>query len=207
MISRNVRLGGILPDQLVLVPLLVLTTPPTHNHTTNRTGEGTFSSPLENKPMRAWFLSDPEQECTAAILQELGACVGPAKEVLATTGMEAAVGETMELSEEHLEAAFADTVKVSLVVWWRVGSMDWCCQHHDPSSNQRLYEGEPEKAARCLESIPDVHYLLPLLPHSLTSTCSPHPPNPSTPPQELGRGHRPQDSQGQKYYAPSRGRL
>jgi len=72
--------------------------------------------------MRAWFLSDPEQECTAAILQELGACVGPAKEVLATTGMEAAVGETMELSEEHLAAAFADTVKVSLLVWlgWEV---------------------------------------------------------------------------------------
>lgn len=72
--------------------------------------------------MRAWFLSNPEQECTAAILQELGACVGPAKEVLATTGMEAAVGETMELSEEHLGAVFADTVKVSLVVWlgWEV---------------------------------------------------------------------------------------
>ena len=67
--------------------------------------------------MRAWFLSDPEQECTAAILQELVACVGPAKEVLATTGMEAVVGETMELSEEHLGAAFADTITVSLVVW------------------------------------------------------------------------------------------
>eukprot|EP00624_Nannochloropsis_granulata_P002521 evm.model.NODE_22727_length_20415_cov_19.983492.5 len=61
--------------------------------------------------MRAWFLSDPEQECTAAILQELGAFVGPAKEALATTKMEAAVGETMELSEDHLGAAFAETVK------------------------------------------------------------------------------------------------
>lgn len=80
--------------------------------------------PKPQAKMRAWFLSDPEQECTAAILEELGASVGPAKEVLAKTGMEAAVAEVVELSEEHLGAAFGETVKVSCDGVW-CGWVGW----------------------------------------------------------------------------------
>lgn len=61
--------------------------------------------------MRAWYLADPEQECSAAILEEELGCrliVSGGDGVL--KGLES-VAE-VELSEEHLGGAFGDTVKV-----------------------------------------------------------------------------------------------
>ncbi len=60
--------------------------------------------------MRAWYVSDPGQEATPAILEELGATVGQGKPALANM-----LGEEMELSEEHLGPVFAETVKVRAV--------------------------------------------------------------------------------------------
>lgn len=59
--------------------------------------------------MRAWYLSDPAQECSLAILEgELG-CRVLVGDVAG--GMQ--LIDELELSEEHLGAAFGDTVKVS----------------------------------------------------------------------------------------------
>lgn len=66
--------------------------------------------------MRAWYLADPEQECSLAILEgELGLTVmqqDSQKDGDAVTKGLVLV-EEVEVSEEHLGAAFADTVQVS----------------------------------------------------------------------------------------------
>lgn len=63
--------------------------------------------------MRAWYLSDPEQECSPAILEEELGC-----RLLSLSGDGGGVEgglkpvDELELSEEHLGGAFGDTVKV-----------------------------------------------------------------------------------------------
>jgi hypothetical protein len=62
---------------------------------------------------RAWYLADPEQECSLAILEgELG-CRVMLLDGGSVEGLEAV--EELELSEEHLGAAFGDTTKVQSV--------------------------------------------------------------------------------------------
>jgi len=161
--------------------------------------------------MRAWFLSDPEQECTAAILQELGACVGPAKEALATTGMEAVVGETMELSEEHLGAAFAETVKVSLgsgrcgKMWIGSGNIMTSPPHSCINANASASDKGSSKPGRCREKYSK--HPLPVTFVSPLTDSSPNSPNPPIIAQELGREHCLQDSNGQEYFYLSDGRV
>jgi len=58
--------------------------------------------------MRAWYLNDPHQACTPAILEELGACVGKAFEP--DKGSDTLF--LTAISEKELGAAFADTLKV-----------------------------------------------------------------------------------------------
>ncbi|EWM22579.1 Enolase-phosphatase E1 [Nannochloropsis gaditana] len=57
--------------------------------------------------MRAWYLNDPHQACTPAILEELGACVGKAFEP--DKGSDTLF--LTAISEKELGAAFADTLK------------------------------------------------------------------------------------------------
>lgn len=65
--------------------------------------------------MRAWYLADPEQECSLAILEEeLGCAVkqsvdGGSKDRDVAGGLVCV--EEVEVSEEHLGAAFADTIQ------------------------------------------------------------------------------------------------
>ena len=56
--------------------------------------------------MRAWYLSNAEQECSTAILEELGCGVG--SKAVEKLG----IVEESELSPDHLGQAFADTAKV-----------------------------------------------------------------------------------------------
>jgi hypothetical protein len=62
------------------------------------------ASPHAQASMRAWYLTTPEQACSAAILTELGVHEG------LNGGLEAV--EALELSREHLGAAFQETVQV-----------------------------------------------------------------------------------------------
>lgn len=64
--------------------------------------------------MRAWYLADPEQECSVAILEgELGFTVRQESKGGDAVVEDLAFVEEVEVSEEHLGAAFADTVQVS----------------------------------------------------------------------------------------------
>lgn len=66
--------------------------------------------------MRAWYLSDPEQECSPAILEGgLGCRLLLSVDGGGMEGLEP-VGE-LELSEAHLGAAFGDTVKVCVCIY------------------------------------------------------------------------------------------
>lgn len=61
---------------------------------------------LFKRKMRAWYLSNTEQECSSAILEELGCGVN------SKAAEKLGVVDESELSPDHLGQAFADTVKV-----------------------------------------------------------------------------------------------
>lgn len=89
--------------------------------------------------MRAWYLSDPEQECSAAILEgELGCR-------LLLSGGDAGVVEglepvdELELSEEHMGAAFGDTIKVSKWMAMAYTAWDFLDQSTDATTNHQTH--------------------------------------------------------------------
>lgn len=62
--------------------------------------------------MRSWYLHDPEQQCSVAILQELGLHVGPSTNDF-FPGLGLSSIETLELSPNHLGQTFKATMQVS----------------------------------------------------------------------------------------------